>query len=299
MLHHLNELQLFSVVAEEKSFTRAAARLNTSQSAISQSIKNLEDRLGVKLLARTTRSVTVTQAGAYLLTIIQPAIAEMVYGIEQISGLGANPVGTLRISADEYAINSVMTPILKPILDTYPSINIELIADYGLIDIVKSGYDAGIRRGNLVAKDMIAVQISEPTTMVTVSSPNYIQQHGIPDSPKALISHRCIHLRLPTHGEIFRWLYQIDGLKQTIKVESRLIYSSLLLIVEAVKQDLGIGYLPLNLVQEAIETGELVEILKDYRYTFEPYYLYYPHRREQTPLLNILVETIKARKLSK
>lgn len=292
MRENLDDLHVFMIVAEEQSFTRAAAKLRTSQSAISQTIRNLEDRLGIKLLSRTTRSVSTTQAGEYFLNFIQPAIQEIEHGIRQVSALKENPVGTLRINADEYAIQSVLWPAIEKLLSQYSKINVEITADYGLIDIVDGRFDAGLRRGGLVSKDMIAVQISHPTPMLAVATPQYFQKHGRPQNPNDLIGHSCIHLRLPTHGALFKWKFTQSNQTQTVNLDSRIVFTTLTPILQAVKSGVGIAHLPIDLVKEDIATGQLEEILQDWRHIYEPYYLYYPHRREQAPLLNILVKAL-------
>ncbi|MBO3659293.1 LysR family transcriptional regulator [Acinetobacter haemolyticus] len=293
MKENLNDLHVFMIVAEEKSFTRAAARMSTSQSAISQTIRNLEARIGIKLLSRTTRSVSLTQAGEYLLKLIQPAIQEIEQGIHQLSALKENPAGTLRINADEYAIQSVLWPAVEKLLNQYSDIHVEISADYGLIDIVDARFDAGLRRGGLVSKNMIAVQISPPTPMLVVATPQYFKKYGKPKIPNDLLEHSCIHLRLPTHGALFKWKFSQAGKTQTVNLDSRIIFTSLAPILQAVRSGIGIAHLPIDMVKADIEKGELEEALSDWRHIYEPYYLYYPHRREQAPLLNILVKVLR------
>ena len=293
MKENLNDIQVFLIVAQERSFTRAAAKLGTSQSAISQTMRNLEERIGIKLLSRTTRSVSPTEAGEYLLNLVQPAIEDIEHGLHQISALRENPAGTLRINADEYAIQSVLWAAVEKIIKKYPDIAVEMTSDYGLTDIVDGRFDAGIRRGGLVSKDMIAVKISHGIAMLAVATPDYLNQKGRPTHPKDLIEHDCINLRLPTHGAMFRWQFTQGNKTQSVKVESKITFTTITPMLQAVKSGVGISYLPIDMVQPYIESGELEEVLKDWRHTYEPFYLYYPHRREQAPLLNILITALK------
>ncbi|QHH92709.1 LysR family transcriptional regulator [Acinetobacter gyllenbergii] len=293
MKENLNDLHTFIVVAQERSFTRAAAKLRTSQSAISQTLRNLEDRIGIKLLSRTTRSVAPTEAGEYLLSLIQPAIAEIEHGMNQLSALKSDPAGTLRISADEYGIQTVLWPAVEKVIQQFPKISVEITSDYGLVDIVDGRFDAGLRRGGLVSKDMIALQISDPIQMLTVATKEYLERYGHPKQPKDLVEHQCINLRLPTHGELYRWQFTKGNKTQSVNVNAKIVFTTLSPVLQAVRSGVGIAYLPIDMVQSYIESGELEETLKDWRHRYEPYHLYYPHRREQAPLLNILINALK------
>lgn len=293
MKENLNDLHTFIVVAQERSFTCAAAKLRISQSAISQTLRNLEDRIGIKLLSRTTRSVAPTEAGEYLLSLIQPAIAEIEHGMNQLSALKKDPAGTLRISADEYGIQTVLWPAVEKVIQQFPKISVEITSDYGLVDIVDGRFDAGLRRGGLVSKDMIALQISDPIQMLTVATKEYLQLYGHPKQPKDLVEHQCINLRLPTHGELYRWQFTKGNKTQSVNVNAKIVFTTLSPVLQAVRSGVGIAYLPIDMVQPYIDSGELKETLKDWRHSYEPYHLYYPHRREQAPLLNILINTLK------
>ena len=293
MKENLNDLHTFIVVAQERSFTRAAAKLRTSQSAISQTLRNLEDRIGIKLLSRTTRSVAPTEAGEYLLSLIQPAIAEIEHGMNQLSALKSDPAGTLRISADEYGIQTVLWPAVEKVIQQFPKISVEITSDYGLVDIVDGRFDAGLRRGGLVSKDMIALQISDPIQMLTVATKEYLERYGHPKQPKDLVEYQCINLRLPTHGELYRWQFTKGNKTQSVNVNAKIVFTTLSPVLQAVRSGVGIAYLPIDMVQSYIESGELEETLKDWRHRYEPYHLYYPHRREQAPLLNILINALK------
>ena len=293
---NLNDLNAFLMVAEEANFTRAAARLGVSQSALSQTIRGMEKRLGLRLFARTTRSVSLTEAGQRLLAVVGPALKEIETGLEQITELRDKPAGTLRLSADEYAMQSVLVPAIEKFLPHYPDINIELTIDYGLIDIVSSRFDAGVRRGGLVAKDMIAVQISDAHPMAVVGSPQYFSRTPPPKHPHDLVQHACINLRLPTHGEHFAWLFTKSGKEQRVKVEGPLVTNSIASVRDAALAGLGLAYLPQAYFREALASGALVEVLGNWRKTFEPYHLYYPSRRQGSPAFSLLVDALRFRK---
>ncbi|MGE4438168.1 LysR family transcriptional regulator [Achromobacter sp.] len=290
----LQDLVAFLAVAEEASFTRAAARLGMSQSALSQTIRALEERLGLRLFARTTRSVSLTSVGERLLALIGPSMGQIESGLEQITALRDKPAGTIRLSADEYAVHSVLQPAIARFLPVYPDIRIELAIDYGLTDIVGSRFDAGVRRGGLVAKDMIAVQISGPHPMAVVGAPSYFAQRSPPKHPRDLTEHACINLRLPTHGEHFAWLFARAGKEQRVKVEGPLIANSIASVRDAALAGLGLAYLPQAYFREALASGALIEVLSGWRKTFEPYHLYYPSRRHASPAFSLLVDALRS-----
>lgn len=291
----LQHLVAFLAVAEEASFTRAAARLGISQSALSQVIRGLEEQLDLRLFARTTRSVSMTPAGERLMALIGPAMGQIDAGLEQVTELRGKPAGTIRISADEYAVQCVLQPVVARFLPEFPDIQVELAVDYGLTDIVSSRFDAGVRRGGLLAKDMIAVKISAPHPMAVVGSPAYFASRPLPKHPNDLTGHACINLRLPTHGEHFAWLFAKGGKDLRVKVEGQLTSNSIASIREAALAGLGLAYLPLTYFQQDIASGELIEVLGSWRKTFEPYYLYYPSRRHPSPAFSLLVEALRHR----
>lgn len=293
---NLKDLTAFLMVAEEGSFTRAAARLGMSQSALSQVIRGLEARLGLRLFARTTRSVSLTPAGERLLALIGPAMGQIDAGLEEITELRDKPAGTIRINADEYAVLDVLQPVLTRFLPEYPDIRVELSIDYGLTDIVSGRYDAGVRRGGLVARDMIAVQISPPLPMAVVGAPAYFAKRPTPKHPRDLTEHACINLRLPTHGEYFAWVFVKAGREQRVKVEGQLISNSIASARDAALNGLGLAYLPQAYVCDYLEAGRLVEVLSGWRKTFEPYSLYYPSRRHPSPAFSLLVDALRHRK---
>lgn len=290
---HLQDLVAFIAVAEEASFTRAAARLGVSQSALSQVIRGLEARLGLRLFARTTRSVSPTAAGERLLALVGPSMSQIASGLEQITALRDKPAGSIRLTADEYAVHCVLQPTLAQFLLKYPDIRVELAIDYGLADIVSGRFDAGVRRGRLVANDMIAVRISDSHPMAVVGSPAYFARKPAPKHPHDLTDHACINLRLPTHGEHFAWLFAHGGKEYRVKVEGQLVSNSISSVRDAALAGLGLSYLPQAYVRGALETGDLVEVLANWRKTFEPYHLYYPSRRHTSPAFSLLVEALR------
>ncbi|GMB82542.1 LysR family transcriptional regulator [Shinella zoogloeoides] len=292
---NLKDLNAFVTVAREGSFTRAAARLGVSQSALSQTLRNLEERVGIRLLNRTTRNVSPTEAGQRLLTHVTPALEEIEQGFAQIGSLLDRPSGTIRISADEYAIETVLWPRLSPFMADYPEIGIELVTDYGRNDIVRERFDAGVRRGKLVSKDMIAMRIGPDIPMTVVAAASCFASQKKPRTPQDLSAHRCINLRLPTHGELMAWTFSKASKDLRITAEGRLVLTSVRQIREACLAGFGLAYLPRDYVAEEIEAGHVIEVLADWRKTFEGYHLYYPNRRQQAPALAALIAALRYR----
>lgn len=292
---NLRDLSAFVVVAEEGSFTRAAARLGVSQSALSQTVRHLEERLGIRLLNRTTRNVSPTQAGERLVARVSPALQAIDIGLSEIGTLQSRPTGTLRISADEYAIESVLWPALKSFLADYPEIRVELTTDYGRTDVVRGRHDAGVRRGQLVSKDMIAVRIGPDVPMAVVGAPSFLEGRKHPTHPRDLSEQACINLRLPTHGELFAWSFSKRGKDVRVTTDGRLVFTSVRQVREACLAGFGLAYLPLDYVRPEIDAGALVEALADWRKTFEGYHLYYPSRRQQPPAFAVLVDRLRYR----
>lgn len=292
---NLRDLHAFAAIAEEGSFTRAAARLGVSQSALSQTIRGLEERLGMRLLSRTTRSVSPTEAGERLLATVAPALRAIEDGLAGLSELRDKPAGTVRISADEFAVQHVLWPAIARILPEYPDIGIEMTTDYGRTDIVGNRYDAGVRRGRLVSQDMIAVRISPDIRMAVIGSPTYFRKHPAPKTPQDLTAHSCINLRLPNHGEFFAWTFRRGGREQRVKVEGQLVFNTLLSVLRAALEGFGLAYLPHEQVKDRLEDGSLIEVLTGWRQTFEGYHLYYPHRRHPSPAFALVVEALRYR----
>ena len=293
---NLKDLAAFVMVAETSSFTRAAARLGVSQSALSQTIRGLEARLGLRLFARTTRSVSLTEAGERLLGRVGPAMSEIDAGLDEMSELSRKPTGHLRLTADEYAVQSVLQPAVTRFQFDYPEIRIEIVTDYALADIVSGRFDAGVRRGKLVAKDMIAVRIGPDIAMTVVGAPHYFNAHAAPKRPPDLLAHACLNLRLPTHGEFLPWIFTKARKEHRVKVDGPLVFSSIAPVRDAALAGAGLAYLPEEFVREHLASGRLIEVLADWRKTFEGYHLYYANRREASSAFSLLVDALRYRK---
>lgn len=292
---NFNELAAFALVAKERSFTRAAAKLGVSQSALSQTVKALEERLGLRLLTRTTRSVSPTQAGERLLQTVAPRFEEIAAEIAALSELREKPAGTVRITAGEHPAISILQPALKRFLPDYPDINVEIIVDYGLTDIVAEGYDAGVRLGEQLAKDMVAVKIGPDMRMAVVGSPAYFDRHPPPRTPQDLTAHRCINMRLPTYGGIFAWGLEQDGREVKVRGDGQLVFNNLLLRLNSALDGLGVAYMPEDQVLPHIAEGHLIRVLEDWCPPFPGYHLYYPSRRHSSPALALLVDVLRYR----
>ncbi|MFT4012348.1 MAG: LysR family transcriptional regulator [Paracoccus sp. (in: a-proteobacteria)] len=290
---NLRDLNAFVTVAQEGSFTRAAARLGVSQSALSQTVRNLEGRVGIRLLNRTTRNVSPTEAGERLLSEVAPALEQIDRGFAGLGSLRDRPSGTIRLSADEYAILSLLWPALERFLALYPEVNIELVTDYGRADVVRERFDVGVRRGRLVSKDMIALRIGPDIPMVVVGAASCLAGRRLPEQPHDLSDHDCINLRLPTHGEFFAWVFSKGGKEVRVTTQGRLVFTSVVQVRQACLAGFGLAYLPLDFVAGHIAGGELVEVLADWRKTFEGYHLYYPNRRQHPPALAALIGALR------
>jgi len=291
----LNDLAAFVMVAGERSFTRAAAKLGISPSALSHSMRALEERLGVRLLIRTTRSVTSTDAGDRLLRILAPRLEEIDAELLALGELREKPAGNFRITADEYAINAVLWPALRELLSKYPDIHVEMVVDYGLTDIVAEHYDAGVRLGGMVAKDMIAVPIGPNMRMVTVAAPSYFAKFAKPLTPHDLTRHRCINLRLPTHGGLYVWEFEKGGKELRVRVEGQVTFNSGTTMLQAALDGFGVAYLPEGQVQVHLASGQLVQVLSDWTPSYAGYHLYYPSRRQPTPAFSLVADALRYR----
>jgi len=292
---NFNDLAAFATVAKERSFTRAAAKLGVSQSALSQTIRALEDRIGLRLLTRTTRSVAPTEAGERLLQTVAPRFEEIEAQLAALSELRDKPAGTVRITAGEHPAISILQPALKRFLPEHPDINVEIIVDYGLTDIVSEGYDAGVRMGEQVAKDMIAVRIGPEMRMAVVASAAYFEQHSIPQTPQELAAHKCINIRLPTYGGLFPWGLEKDGREVKVRGEGQLVFNNLGLRLTSALDGLGVAYMPEDQVLPYVAEGRLIRVLEDWCPYFPGYHLYYPSRRHSSPALALLVDTLRYR----
>ena len=291
-----NDLAAFVVVARERSFTKAAAKLAVSQSALSQTIRSLETRLGVRLLTRTTRSIAPTAAGERLLQTIAPQFEEIESALASLNELRDKPAGTIRITAGEHPALTVLQPALAKVLPQYPDIKVEIIVDYGLTDIVAEGYDAGVRLGEQVAKDMIAVRIGPDIRMAVVGAPDYFQRYSIPKAPQELTTHNCINIRLPTYGGLFPWDLEQDGREVNVRVEGQLIFNNIGLRLASALQGLGLAYMPEDQALPYIADGRLIRVLEDWCPPFPGYHLYYPSRRHSSPAFSLLVDALRCHK---
>lgn len=290
---NFNDLISFLVVARERSFTKAAAKLGVSQSALSHAIRGLEERLELRLLTRTTRSVAPTEAGERLVNSIGPRFAEIESELDALSEMRERPAGNIRITAGEHAVDSVLWPILRSFLADYPDINVEITVDNTLTDIVAGRFDAGIRLGEQVAKDMIAVRIAPDMRMVPVASPAYFERYGIPNTPQELQNHRCINMRLPTMGGLYAWEFAKDGREIKVRVEGQLIFNSLRQRIDAALLGFGIAFVPQDTVADELADGRLVAILDEWCPLFPGYYLYYPSRKQHTTAFALFVEALR------
>jgi DNA-binding transcriptional LysR family regulator len=292
-----SDLLAFLAVARERSFTRAAARLGVSQPTLSQTVRNLEERLGVRLLNRTTRSVAPTQAGERLFRTIAPRFEEMDRELSVLSELRQKPAGTIRITSTEYAAAGIVLPALAKILPDHPDIKIEVIIDYGLTNIIAEQYDAGIRPGELVAKDMIAVRIGPDLRMAVVGSTTYFADRKRPRTPQDLTQHNCINLRTPTHGgSLYTWEFEKNGREVNVRVEGQLVFNGAGALLSAALKGFGLAYLTEGQVQEYLSSGQLVRVLSDWCPPFSGYHLYYPSRRQPSPAFSLFVDALRYRR---
>lgn len=291
----VNDLAAFIAVAREKSFTRAAAKLGVSQSALSHTLRQLEARLGVRLLMRTTRAVSPTEAGERLLNGIGPHFDEIEAQVDALNELREKPAGTIRIVAAEYAIKYVLWPKLKNFLPGYPDIKVELILDNGLTDIVTERYDAGVRMGEHLAKDMISARIGPDFCLAVVGSPAYFKDWSPPKHPKDLIGHNCINFRLPSAGGLYVWEFEDKGREIKIKVDGQLAFNNSFNSLEAALDGFGLAYIPEEMILPYVADGGLVRVLQKFSPPWDGYYLYYPSRRQASPAFVKVLEALRYR----
>ena len=292
---NINDLLAFVAVARERSFTRAAAKLGVSQSALSHTIRGLEERLGLRLLTRTTRSVSPTEAGERLLQTVGPRLEEIEAELAALSELREKPAGTIRITATEHAANTILWPKLAKLLRKYPDIKVEIIVEQALTDIVAARYDAGVRLGEQIAKDMIAVRIGPDARMAVVGAPSYFEKQPRPKRPQDLIAHHCINLRLPTLGGLYAWEFERGKRELKVRVEGQLVFNSTGMMLKAALAGFGLAYLPADLARAYVAQGTLIRVLAEWCPPFPGYHLYYPSRRHVTPAFAILVEALRYR----
>jgi DNA-binding transcriptional LysR family regulator len=292
---NLNDLLAFLVVARERSFTKAAAKLGVSQSALSHTIRELEARLGLRLLTRTTRSVSSTEAGERLLQKLGPRFEEIEAELDALSEFREKPTGTFRITAGDHAVNSILWPKLAKFLPKYPDIKVEIVIDYGLADIVAQRYDAGIRFGEQVAKDMIAVRVGPDMRFAAVGAKSYFAKRPPPKTPQDLVGHACINLRLPTHGGLYAWEFERNGRELKVRVEGQLVFNGVFQVLNAALAGFGIAYMPEDLAQPHIAKGHLKRVLEEWCPAWSGYHLYYPSRRQPSAAFALLVDALRHR----
>ncbi|MDX3924734.1 MAG: LysR family transcriptional regulator [Shinella sp.] len=292
---NINDFFAFLAVARERSFTKAAAKVGVSQSALSHTIRHLETRLGIRLLTRTTRSVSPTEAGERLLRTLGPRFEEIEAEIEALSELKEKPSGTIRITATDYAIETVLWPKLAPFLLDYPDIKVEFIIDYGLTDIVAERFDAGVRLGEQVARDMISVRIGPDVRFAVVGAPSYFERNPAPQTPQDLVQHSCVTLRLPTHGGIYAWEFGRDEQELRVRVEGQVVFNSIFQVLKGCVDGLGIGHMPEEIAEPYIANGRLVRVLEDWCPAWDGHHIYYPSRRQSSPAFSLLVDALRYR----
>ncbi len=291
----LADLLAFLAVAEHRSFTRAAARLGTSQSALSHTLRRLETKLGVRLLTRTTRSVAPTEAGERLAQTLRPAFDDIDAKLAALTALRDKPAGVVRINSSENAAQSILWPAVRRLLPDYPDIQVELVVEGGLIDIVSERFDAGVRLGEQVAKDMIAVRIGPDLRMAAVAAPAYLADHPPPLTPQDLAAHACINLRLATHGDLYAWEFEKDGRELKVRVTGPLVFNTPALVVQAALAGFGLAFIPEDHVARELADGRLTRVLEDWCPPFSGYHLYFPSRRQQSPAFAVVVEALRWR----
>ncbi len=293
MRENLNDLTALVAVAREHSFTRAAAQLGVSQSALSHTIRGLESRLGVRLLTRTTRSVATTEAGEQLLASVGPRLEEVERALDAVIAQRDRPAGTIRITAAEHPVQAVLMPRLLKILPKYPDIKVEISVDYGFTDIVAQRFDAGVRLGEQVAKGMIAARIGPDLRVAVVGAPAYFARRSAPKRPQDLIGHDCINLRLPTYGGLYTWEFEKGERELNVRVDGQLVVNTLSQRLDAALSGLGLAYVPEDTVREHLARGRLRRVLEDWCPPFPGYHLYYPSRRQTSPAFALLVDALR------
>ncbi len=291
----LDDIAVFLAVVRQRSFTRAAAQLGVSQSALSQTIRGFEAALGVRLLTRTTRNVAPTRAGERLLETVGPRLDEIEAELDALRASRDRPSGKIRITAHDHALRTILWPAIECLLPLHPEVEIEVNIDYGLTNIVDGGYDAGIRLGEMVANDMVAVRVGPDLRSAVVGAPSYLAQRLQPGTPRDLTSHSCINLRLPTQGGLYAWEFEKAGQEVRVRVEGRFTCNATLPMLDAALAGFGLAYVPEDDASRYLAAGRLVRVLEDWCPSYPGYYLYYPDRRDPTPAFRLLVEALRYR----
>ena len=290
---NLNDLVAFVAVAKEKNFTKAAAKLGVSQSALSHTIRGLETRLGMRLLTRTTRSVSPTDVGERLLSAVGTHFEDIQSELDALSALRDNPSGNVRITAGLHVTETILWPKLQPMLRQYPEVHVEIVVDYGLANIVADRFDAGVRLGEQVARDMVAVRIGPDFRFVVVAAPSYFAGRSEPKAPKDLTAHNCINLRLPTYGGVYAWEFERAGREINVRVDGQLTFNSSKQILDAALAGFGLAYLPEGTAAPHLERGRLKQVLDPWCAPFPGYHLYFPSRRQSSPAMSLVVEALR------
>ncbi len=291
----LGSLAMFMAVAEERSFTRAAAKLGISQSALSHAMRRLEEKLGLRLLTRTTRSVAPTIAGERLIETLRPALADIEGRLASLTELRERPAGTVRITTSKHAARTILWPVVNRLMAENPDIEIELSVESGLTDIVTERFDAGVRLGERLEKDMIAVRIGPRLRMAAVAAPSYLAEHGTPETPHDLARHRCINLRMVSAGSLYAWEFEKEGRELRVKVEGQLVLNDVDLIIDAAVAGRGIAFMIEDHVSDQLADGALVRVLEDWCEPFDGHYIYYPSRRQPSPAFSLLLDALRAK----
>ncbi|OLF54307.1 LysR family transcriptional regulator [Pseudomonas chlororaphis] len=290
---HYSQLLSLIAVARERSFTRAAAQLGISQSMLSYTIRDMEARLGVRLLTRTTRSVSVTEAGERLLQAVAPRFEQIETQLHAVAELGDMPSGTLRFTASDHAIDALLWPKLAPLLQRYPRLQLELNANYALVDIVQERYDFGVRLGDSLAKDICALPVAADFRLVMVAAPGYLAEHPAPQTPEQLMAHPCINLRLPTHGNLYAWELKNGAQEINVKVQGRLVFNGIYQVLNAALDGYGLAYVPEDLARPHLDAGRLLPVLEAWWRSFPGYHLYYSAQRETSRAMQVVIDALR------
>lgn len=292
---NLNDLTAFIAVARDASFTKAAGKLGVSQSALSYTVRMLEERLGVRLLTRTTRSVSLTEAGERLLLAIGPRFDEIESEVAALNAMRDKPAGTVRINCVEHAAETIIWPSVSRLLSDFPDINVEIISEYRLVDIVAERYDAGVRLGEQIDKDMISARIGPDFRQAAVAAPSYFANRARPQTPQELTKHSCINLRLPTSGGFYIWEFRKNGREINVRVHGRAVFNSVAMMRQAALEGLGLAFLPQDMVAVDIREGRLVRVLEQWCEPRPGYHLYYPSRRQPSPAFSLVIDALRHR----
>ncbi len=293
--NNINDLIAFATVARERSFTRAAGQLGISQSALSHSIRGLEDRLGLRLLTRTTRSVAPTLAGERLLATLTPRLEDIEAELKALSELRETPAGTVRLTAPDFAVEAILWPKLRPVIEKYPDVNLEIVVDYSLTDIAADQFDAGIRYGDRVTDGMIAMRIGPDVRLLCVGTPDYFARHGVPQTPQELMTHNCINVRLPMHDGLWAWEFERDSKETKVRVPGQLIFNSISPMLAAVLDGVGLAMMPDFFITPHLQSKRLVPVLEDWCPPFAGLHMFYPSRRNASPAFSLIRDALQFR----